>query len=603
MTKRVRVADYLINQLYLEGVRQVFTVTGRGALFLTDALAANKNIETICTHHEQAAAFAAVANAEVSGTIGACLVSTGCASTNTMTGVLNAWQDGIPCVFISGNNKLKETSYYTKIPVRTYGQQEANLVPVMEPITKYATMITDAKQAVLEIQKAIYLAKEGRMGPVYLDIPLDIQNMRIIPGELEQFSPPTKNELNPTDKELSSVLDSLKNASRPAILLGSGVRSAKAEKELQELLETLKIPVTFAASATDIYGAENDLSIGTVGTMGCTRAGNFTVQNSDLLIVLGNRLNSMTTGVEFHKFARDAKVIVVDIDEIEHSKESVKIDELIISDLKSFLPALQNKIKSSAKELNSRFDEWIKKCLHWKEIFPRCEEGRKGDGVVDLYYLAESLSNVIPDDCIIVTDSGLIELTVPTNIHFRKQQRSIHPASQGSMGVALAAAVGSYFPNKQPVVAVVGDGSIMMNLQELETIRFNKIPLKIIVVNNNAYAVIRKRQEELFARRTIGTDPSNGVSVPEFQKVADAFGLGYKLIENGKNLSEELNALINMPGPVICEVMGRTEQCYIHSSYTKNAKRRLVQRPIEDQSPYLDRDLFLKEMIIEPIDQ
>ena len=603
MTKYVRVADYLIEQLWLHGAKQVFTVTGRGALFLTDALAAHKEIETICTHHEQAAAFAAVANAEITGKIGACLVSTGCASTNTMTGVLNAWQDGIPCVFISGQNKLKETSYYTKLPIRTYGQQEANLVPSMEPITKYAVMLTDPKKAVYEIQKAFYYAQEGRMGPVYLDIPLDVQNMRIIPSELEQFTPPKKDELSPTSKQLETIVNSLKKAKRPAVLIGSGIRASNSEEELKTLIKSLNIPVTYAASATDIYGADYPLSIGTVGTMGCTRAGNFTVQNSDLLIVLGNRLNSMTTGGDFHKFAREAEVIVIDIDEVEHSKEGVKIDHLIISDLKKLLPSLIEELKPELEKLNKQYENWIQKCLHWKEVFPRCEASRRGDGKVDLYYLAENLSETLPKDATVVTDSGLIELIVPTNINFRKDQRSIHPASQGSMGVALAAAVGSYYPNKQPIVAVVGDGSIMMNLQELETIRFNQIPVKIIVVNNNAYAVIRKRQEELFAKRTIGTDPSNGVSVPEFKKVAECFGFGYKLIENGKNLADDLHNVFDMQGPVICEVMGLESQCYIHSSYTKNAKRRLVQRPIEDQSPYLDREVFLKEMVIEPIDQ
>lgn len=332
--------------------------------------------------------------------------------------------------------------------------------------------------------------------------------------------------------------------------------------------------------------------------MGCTRAGNFTVQNSDLLLVLGCRLSPMTTGgSDYGKFARSAKVVVVDIDRIEHSKNMVKIDKLIIADVKEFLTSLMDEDVKEADE------EWRNKCLHWKQIFPKCEEKYKTSEKVDLYYLAECFSEALPVDSVFLSDSGLVELILPTNISFRKDQRCIHPASQGAMGFALPGLVGAHYASDRPVIAVIGDGSIMMNLQELETIRYNNIPAKIFVINNNAYAIIRKRQVELFRLRTIGTDPSDGVGCPNFMKVAEGFEIPYVRIDSSLELQQKLKSIIDMDGPVLCEIMGLENQEYISSSHARDSKRRIVRRPIEDQAPYLDRELFLSEMIIKPIDQ
>ena len=592
----MRVADYIINRLYDVEAKHIFMVTGRGALFLSDAVAAHKELVGISVHHEQAAAYAAVAYAQYTEKPGACLVSTGCAGTNTLTGVLNAWQDGIPCVFISGQNKLQETSRYTGIPLRTYGQQEADLIPVVESITKYAVMITDPKQIVYEMEKALYLATNGRKGPVWIDVPLDVQNMRIDPDNLEHFT--IRKEVNnePLPEDIHYVKNLIRNAKRPSILIGNGVCSSGAIKELDDFIEKFKIPVTYAASATDIYGLDNPYSIGSVGIMGCSRAGNFTVQNSDLLLVLGSRLSSMTTG-ESCKFVRDAKVIVVDIDRVEHSKDNVKIDRLVISDVKKFLTSL------TAEGIKKADTKWQNKCLHWKSIFPKCEEKHKPTDKVDLYHLAECLSETLPNESVLLTDSGLIELILPTNIIFRKGQRIIHPASQGSMGFALPGLIGAYYASGRPVIAVIGDGSIMMNLQELETISYKNIPAKIFVINNNLYAVIRQRQVEMFRSRTIGTDSSNGVGCPEFKKIADCFNFKYMKIENSIKLQEKLQSAIEMNGPVLCEIMGLENQEYIHNGHVRDSKKKIVTRPLEDQSPYLDRELFLSEMVIKAIDQ
>lgn len=593
----MRVADYIINRLYLEGVAHVFMVTGRGALFLTDAVAAHKELKSICVHHEQSAAYAAVAYSQYTGKPAACLVSTGCAGTNALTGVLNAWQDGLPCVFISGQNKLMETSRYTGIPIRTYGQQEADIIPIVSSITKYATMIIDPKRTVYEVEKALHLAQSGRKGPVWIDVPLDVQNMRIEPDDLEHYTCQVESGLEPKPEDVKQVVQSLSESKRPVMLIGSGIRSAEATQELAAFLKKCPMPLTYAASATDVYGAENPLSIGAVGIMGCSRAANFAVQNADLVLVVGCRLSSMTTGPEYCKFARAAKTIVVDIDPVEHSKNTVKIDQLIIADAKKMLAAL------TKEQIHGCSQDWLDKCQHWKRVFPKCEENRKTSERVDLYCLSECLTEILPQDAVVLSDSGLIELVLPTNIGFRANQRCIHPVSQGSMGFALPAVVGAHFASKRPVVAVIGDGSIMMNLQELETVRYHNIPAKILVVNNNAYAVIRKRQIDMFRSRTIGTDPGNGVGIPDFEKVAATFGIQYVRIEDSSELNQKLKKVLHMDGPVLCEIMGLEDQDYITMGHVRNLQGRIVNRPLEDQMPYLDRDLFLSEMIIEPIDQ
>jgi acetolactate synthase-1/2/3 large subunit len=594
----MRVADYIMDVLHSNGVSHIYTVTGRGALFLTDAVAKHKSLCYICTHHEQAASYAAVGYAQYSGRIGACLVSTGCAVTNTLSGVLSAWQDGISCVFISGQNMLQETSAYTGINLRTYGQQEANIIPIVQSITKYAVMITDPTRIVYEIEKALYLSQQGRNGPVWIDVPLDIQSALIEPSELEHFYPPVLgvNELK-LNQGVGEILSALACSERPAILIGGGVHASDSISEFEQFIEKFKIPVTYASSAVDTYGSGNPLSIGSVGSMGCTRAGNFVVQNCDFLLVLGSRLTSMTTGVEYCKFARDAKIIVVDIDMVEHSKKSIRIDHFINEDIKTVLNKL---LISDVKKTN---DVWLGKCMHWKSLFSKIENPSPTLDKVDLYQLAESLSSLMPKKSTVVTDSGLIELILPTNMIFEKGQRCIHPVSQGAMGFAIPAAIGVFNASGLPTVVVVGDGSIMMNLQELQTIKTNNIPLKIIVVNNNAYAIIRKRQKDLFRKRTMGTDKSNGVECPDFEMVADCFGIPFVKIENKKNLSEILESVIAMDGPVLCEVFGLEDQDYIEISQARNLEGRLVRRPLEDQSPFLDRSIFLSEMIVKPIDQ
>lgn len=593
----MRVADYIVSEIYNKGTDTLFSVSGRGALFLTDALAKNGKIRNVAVHHEQAAAFAAVAYAQYSGKVGACLVSTGCASTNALTGVLSAWQDNIPCIFISGQNVLNETSNYTGLKIRTYGQQEADIIPIVSTITKYSAMLQKGSDIIAEIEKAYYFALEGRPGPVWLDIPLDLQSANVeLPPEQESDQLIYESPLIDED-HIFAVVSKLKSSKRPVVLIGSGVRTANAEDELKEFIEKTKIPLVYSNSAPDTYGSRNELSIGSIGSMGASRSGNFTIQNADLVLILGNRLSAYSTGVDYCDFARDAQIVVVDIDPIEHKKKSIRIDHFVHADLKNFLKLLNE------SQLQANTDEWVSSCLHWKKTFSEIEPQFTNSEKIDLYEFTKALSNTLPDRCSIVTDSGFIEVILPTNFSFGNGQRSIHPISQGAMGFALPGSIGAHYASKEPVFVVVGDGSIMMNLQELQTIIHNKIPVKIIVINNNVYGIIRRRQVELFRGRTIGTDPDNGVSCPDFEKVASAFGLKYQLINGKEGLEDALTQMVNTDGPVICEVMCREDQSYIEVGTIRDMNRKMVRRPLEDQMPFLDREKFLAEMIIDPIKQ
>lgn len=596
----IRVADYIVERITEAGVGHVFMITGRGILYLSDAVAKNEKIQAVAVHHEQAAAFAANAYAQYNDTLGCCIISTGCASTNALTGVLNAWQDGVPLIVVSGQNKRAETVQLTGKHIRTFGSQEADIVPVVTPITKYAKTVLDPQEIGRVMDEALWAATHGVKGPVWVDVPVDVQNMRVEPEELERLDTAhlEPKALDASRLDIFEVIEDLKKAERPVVLIGSGVRAAGAIEELKEFVEKNRIPVVYSASAVDTYGAAHELSIGTVGAIGCNRAANFTIQNADLVLSIGCRLSPMLTGSEYHKFARAAKLIVVDIDDEEHRKGTVRIDKYIHADAKEFLKT----ICSQLSVVSDQYSDWVEKCKHWKTIFPKAEAEFKQGEKIDLYEIVEALGKVLPDDAVVLSDAGMEELLVPTVIEFNDGQRMLHPASQGCMGVALPASIGAYYSCGHEVVAVIGDGSVMMNLQELQTIAAQQIPAKILIVNNGIYAVIRKRQKELFRTRTVGTDVSNGVTTPDFQKIAECFGIAYQRIEEKGKMDEGMKELMKAQGPVLCEIMATEEQDYIRSGAAFNSQRKFVNRPLEDQMPFLPREVIEREMIIEPID-
>lgn len=593
--KMERVADYIIRKVNEAGAEHIFLITGRGILYLTDAVAKNREITAVPTYHEQGASFAAMAYAAASNGISACLVSTGCAAANAVTAALCAYQDNLPVVFISGNNPLNENTRHTGADIRTYGSQETDIISIVQPVTKYAVMLEEADRIVYEVEKALFIAQDGRRGPVWIDVPLDVQNMRIEEKEQKHFEP-ERAAVYDISSAVDEIAEELSRTERPVLLIGGG--AADAGDEVKLLVEKYNIPLLCSPAASDIYGTAHRLSIGAVGSIGGSRAGNFTLQNCDYLLAVGTKLCSQLTGMK-DKFAREAKIAVVDIDEAEHRKKGVAIDRLVVSDAKIFLSAL------SGRDLTIDSCGWAEKSVHWKELFSISNEAfikeLKDQNKIDLYSMMDALSPVLPDDATVITDAGLEELIVPSSIRFREGQRCLFPAAQGAMGYAIPAIIGAYEAGRRSLVCIVGDGSIMMNLQELQIISALKIPVKIFVINNNMYAVIRKRQTDLFRKRTIGNDPSDGVPAPNFRNIAECFEFSYRLFGNRAELLEGLPVLFSDEAesiPEMIEVISIDEQKYFHESYAINEKRRLVHRPIEDMAPFLSRELIKEEMIV-----
>ncbi len=588
-----RVADYIIRKVNEAGAKHVFLISGRGILYLTDAVARNE-INPVCTYHEQGASYAAMAYASASNGISACLISTGCAAANAVTACLCSFQDNLPVIFISGNNPLAENTRYSGVPIRTYGSQEADIISIVKSCTKYSVMIDDKESVVSEIEKALYIAQEGRKGPVWIDVPLDVQNMRIDESEQRHFTIPTKSkDYDNTDEVTEIVANDLNVSKRPVLLIGGGARGCT--DIIKEFSEKISIPVAFSPSAADVFGTSNELSMGAVGSIGGSRTGNFVVQNADYILAIGTKLCSQETGMKC-AFAREARITVVDIDELEHTKDGVKIDRSINSDAKVFLNAL---IK---KKINKVSLEWVEKCAHWKDIFSIENEAfvrqLEQENELDIYSVAYKLSQNLSDNATIITDAGFEELIIPSTIRYRVGQRCLFPASQGAMGYAIPAIIGAYFAGRKRLICVVGDGSFMMNMQELQKIGSLRIPVSIIVINNNMYAVIRKRQKDLFRNRTIGNDPSDGVETPNFEKIANSFEIGYTKIESRSQFDNSVMEMVCVDGPHIYEVMCTPNQVYLHESYAINEKKKLVHRPIEDMSPFLDREIIKSEMVI-----
>ena len=426
---------------------------------------------------------------------------------------------------------------------------------------------------------------------------MDIQNARIDTDSLKHHEALSE-EPEISNEDLKYVAESLQNAKRPVIFIGGGVRSAGAGLELRNFVEENKIPVVFSTSAADIYGSANQLSIGAVGSLGGSRAGNFTVQNADLVLAIGTKLCAQSVG-NYEEFAREARIIAIDIDEYEHTKKGVTIDKIIYGDAKTFIQQL------SKQKISIQCTEWVDKCLGWKQLFDIKNEDfikeALDNKIIDLYYFADALKDVLEKDTVVITDAGFEELIVPSAVKYGQEQKCLFPAAQGAMGYAIPAIIGAYYAGKNSIVTVVGDGSFMMNMQELQLIGANKIPAKIFVINNNMYAVIRKRQRDLFRTRTIGNDPSDGVSEPDFERIANSFNIDYMKIADSTELEQGLKETMKKSGPCICEVFCSVDQKYLHTSFAINDKRRLVRRPLEDLSPFIDREVLKEEMIVEAI--
>ena len=561
----MRVADYVIDQIYKAGCEHIFLVTGGGAMHLNDAVAAHGKIKPVCNHHEQASAMAAVAYAKYNNSLAAVNVTTGCGGTNAITGLLDAWQDSVPVIFVSGN---VNRPHMAPEGSRNLGVQEANIIDIVKPITKYAVVVNDPQDIDEVMKDAIRIATHGRPGPVWIDIPMDVQGAQCF-----------------------DIESALREAKRPLILAGNGINCAQAREEFVDFVWSTNIPVVTSYNAVDLFPSCYDHFVGRVGIKG-TRAGNFAMQNCDLLLVIGCRLSVPVTGYNYTTFAREAKVIVVDIDKDEHSKETVKIDRFIHRDAKDFLTL--NKFE---REKN----DWNEICRLWKKKWPVCPDENPSEKV-DLYYFMKVLNERKRNDDVVISDAGSAFYVCAQATEIQANQRFITSSSQAEMGFTIPACIGAAFAKDGDVIGVTGDGSFMMNLQELQTIAHYNLPVKLFVWNNDGYLSIRTTQKKFFEGREIGTDTESGVSIPNIRDVVKSFGIEH-IYADASELEHSIRTTLDHDGPIVCEVLCEKWQEVVPTMQgRKNPDGTISAPPLEDMYPFLSREEFYDNMIIKPLD-
>ena len=578
----VRVADYIISFLHNKGVEHVFEVTGGGAMFLNDAVAQSK-LKPIFCHHEQACAMAAVGYTKTNNKLSVVIPTTGCGSTNTITGLLDAWQDSHTVMFISGQVNKKDTTYLKKVPLRKLGVQEANIVKIVESITKYAVMIEHAEDIAYELEKAYYICTSGRPGPVWIDVPLDIQSALVDETKLKHYTP---EQTQPNNKSIYTLIDYLSKAERPIIIAGNGINLSNTKEAFIEFIEKHQIPVVATFLGLNLLPEDHPLYVGRIGLKG-TRAGNFAVANSDLIIGLGTSLSIPSTGYQYHLFGREAKIIVVDIDKNEHLKETVKIDQIIEEDL-------VNLFKIDNTNYINTNHEWLNKCLDWKTMWPVFD--RDNINELNMYSFSKELSKVSKNS-IVIADAGSAYYVLAQSL---LNNRLLLPSAQGEMGFTIPATIGASIADPTSlIIGVTGEGSFQFNIQELQTIVENKLPIKLFILNNGGYLSIRNTQTKFFNKRLSGESNVSGVSFPDAEKIAYAYGFPFTRISNINDLTTKLETIINHNGYYLCEIMcPYNEEIYPTSATLQTEDGKLISQPLENMAPFLSKDIYEKEMII-----
>ena len=588
-----RLSDIVTSFLVDQGVKYVFTVTGGGAMFLNDGVATNKNLNHISNHHEQACAMSAVGYSKYTNDLSAVMLTTGCGATNAVTGVLDAWGDNTPVIFISGQVKRKEASRNSKINLRTFGVQEADVISIVQSITKYSIMINKPEDILFHLEKATYLALSGRPGPVWIDIPLDVQGISLEVDNLRHFKPPSKSIK--TIKGFDKFIELYNKSKRPIVLAGNGVRLSGSLHLFKKFISNNNLPCVVSYLGVDYFEQEDINYVGRIGIKG-DRAGNFAIQNSDLIICLGSRLSTSQTGFEYNLFGREATLVVIDIDKEEHQKNTVKIDQFINADVGLFLEKVMNKISPKPRT------EWQSKCLDWKNKWPVYQGDYDVDNI-NMYEFTNTLSKLLGENSIVVSDAGSAFFITSQSLKItHTSQRYITSGAQADMGFSLPAAIGACLASKSPVIGITGDGSFQMNIQELQTIKHHNLPIKVMVMNNGGYQSIRATQSNFFDGRKIGTDNESGISFPSVEKISAAYGLPFVKIDNSNELAQKLKKVINHKGPLICEVNCSNDQQIIPTVRSaKNADGSMISMPIEDMHPALEREEFHKEMIVKSL--
>ena len=599
MGKLVKVSDFIATYIaeHEETAKSVFMVSGGGNMHLIDSLGKNEKLDYICNHHEQACAIAAEGYARTNNKIGIAYVTTGPGGTNAITGVYGAWVDSIPTLTISGQVKFETTiASEPNLKLRQLGDQELNIIDLIKPVTKYSVMITNKNFIKYHLQKALYLAKEGRPGPVWLDIPLNIQGAMIDENELEEFEIPQKEN---TDLKIDEIKSALESSKRPVIIAGNGITLADAKNEFLDLVEKFKIPVIGTFARYDILKSDSEYFFGRSGSLG-NRMGNFVVQNSDLVITIGARLNIRVVSYNWEYFAREAKKIIVDIDPNELEKRTLNADIKVCADAKDFILNLLD------LNIDVDFSDWIDKCKSYKSKYPTIDKARQEvKDCIDSYNFYDVMSNISKSDAIYVFGNGTACVSSYQSLRLYDNQKVIVNSGCASMGYDLPAAIGSCIANdKKDVICVTGEGSLQMNIQELQTIIHNNLPIKLFILNNGGYGSIRNTQNGFFKGHKVGADSDSGVSFPDTIKIAEAYGFKTFKLENQNNLEKDLKEVLNQEGPVICEVMlSLTEKMEPKLSSEVKPDGRIVSKPLEDMFPFIDREEFKENMIISTIEE
>lgn len=599
----MRVCDLIAEFVYGHGIKDVFTVVGGGSMFLIDGLACNKDISVYCCHHEQAAAMAAVSYAKYNGK-GCAYLTTGCGGTNAVTGVLHAWQDNVRCMFISGQCRRNETVRNLGLEIRQLGVQEADIVEIVGSITKYAVMINDPDDILYELEKAYSLMNSGRPGPVWIDVPIDVQSSEVDEDKLHHFEELQNPEIKPlVDKnEISNVFEMIKKSIRPIIIAGQGVRIAEACEELREVVHKNHIPVVFSRLGIDLLPDSDECCMGPIGNQG-TRAANIAVQNSDCIISIGSRLSICSTGYGYEYFGREAKIIAVDIDPREHSKDTINIDKFIHMDAKDFLCEFIQ--YSAAKEWLENTSKWLLHCNEVKKKYPRCLPELSDDSNgISMYYFCEKLSDHLSDDDVVVTDAGSAVYVPPQALRLSSyNQRYITSGGQAEMGFSMPGTVGIAVARggSRRVIGITGEGSLQMNIQEMQTIVQNNLCIKMFVWNNGGYLSMKSTQTRNFNRRFLGMNKESGVSFPDLRKISDAYGIKYLRIDKSEQLDALIQEALDYPGAVICEVMCDPDESVQPVIRIKKRKENgdLVYYPLEEMSPLIPRDELKDVMFID----
>lgn len=590
----MRVADYVFQFVARQGVKYVFFLPGGGAMHLNIGLLNERTILPISMLHEQGAAIAAEGYARTSGRFGVCLVTSGPGATNAMTGLAGAWFESTPVMFISGQVKRADLSGDSG--VRQLGSQELAIVPVVKSLTKYAVCLTEPSEVRRELERGLYWMLEGRRGPVWIDIPLDVQAAVIDSENLIGFTPPGHPNASVDKAKLAELLGLLQSAKRPVLLAGNGVHGAGADSLLRELIERLNLPTLTTWTAADLLENDHPLHFGRPGTA-ASRGANFAIQNADLLLAVGTRMDFSITGFDRAQFARDASIAVVDIDSAEIAKLGDLVDLAFVADAKDFISSLLLKLGSQRYS----YPDWVGQCSVWKDRYPVVlPEYRAQTGYSNSYVVAETLCEELSEDDLIVPgSSGAAIDTFWLVAKLKRGQRAVATGGLGSMGYGLPAAIGACLGGgRRRTVSVDGDGGFVMNIQELEVVRRLNLPIKFFVLNNNGYASIRASQSGYF-KKTIGCDPNSGLTLPDICAVAAAFGIKTARIQDQADLRQTIRQVLDIDGPIVCEVMVQPDQAIgPRVSSRIRSDGTMVSTPLEDLFPYLDRDELKANMMI-----